>query len=187
MRAGRPTIVADLIGLTPVRVRSVACDLSPDRPPASLAFGRLLVLEWSPSDAFTRFYASRFRRHHCDFTCASASLARDRPVSPNQSATAEHCGRDPLSFRTTGPTPLAPPRRHRVPSVGGLPWSGASLEVFVPCNARWSRSRYPGRPASGRSRFGVSSPPARARVLREPAGETHASPLRFSAAADVMR
>jgi len=36
-------------------------------------------------------------------------------------------------------------------------WSGASLEVFVPCNARWRRSRCPGRPASGRSRFGVSS------------------------------
>jgi hypothetical protein len=48
-------------------------------------------------------------------------------------------------------------------------WSGASLEVFVPCNARWRRSRYPGRPASGRSRFGVSSRRRPARICMRPA------------------
>jgi hypothetical protein len=58
--------------------------------------------------------------------------------------------------------------------------SGASLEVFVPFNARWLRSRYPGRPASGRSRFDVG--PCAGPALRGPAGLT--PPLRFSALTD---
>jgi hypothetical protein len=68
-------------------------------------------------------------------------------------------------------------------------WSGASLEVFVPCNARWRRSRCPGRPASGRSRFGVSSRrrPARPHFHADlPARMTLLAPVRFSAQADSL-
>jgi hypothetical protein len=99
--------------------------------------------------------------------CASASFARDRLVSPNQSATAKHYGPDPRFHRAR---PVRPHWLRRagtpVPNVGGPPQPDASLEVFVPCNARRPRSRCPGRPASGRSRFGVSSssgPRARAK------------------------
>jgi hypothetical protein len=62
------------------------------------------------------------------------------------------------------------------PVVGRAPL----LRFRVPCNARWLRSRCPGRPASGRSRFGVSIPvgprafcsrrPADRMIFRRPCG-----------------
>jgi hypothetical protein len=83
-------------GPTPVRVRSVASDLHPivRRPywlgPASrprvVAVGRI-----------TRS-ARPFGSCHCDFTCASASCARDRPGSPNQSAAASTTGTTRFRF-----------------------------------------------------------------------------------------
>ena len=67
-----------------------------------------------------------------------------------------------LVFRTTGPTAVVAISALMCCDIDarGFPWSGASLEVLVPCNARWLRSRCPGRPASGRSRFGVSHHPS---------------------------
>jgi hypothetical protein len=92
-------------GPTPVRVRSAASDFAPDRPPAVLAWAGL-----SSSGGRRRthhpFCASGFGSHHCDFTCASASCARDRPGSPNQSAAASTTGTTRFRFRTTGPTRL---------------------------------------------------------------------------------
>jgi hypothetical protein len=95
------------------------------------------------------------------FACASASCAARPPgliesIDPRQALRAR-----PVVMVTTGPTTAGltcgtlacvPPSTCLAPEC----WSGASLEVFVPCNAHWLRSRCPGRPASGRSRFGVS-------------------------------
>ena len=99
------------------------------------------------------------------FACASASCASRPPgliesIDPRQALRAR-----PVVMVTTGPTTAGstcgtlacvPPSTCLAPEC----WSGASLEVFVPCNAHWLRSRCPGRPASGRSRFGVSHHPS---------------------------
>jgi len=111
-------------------------------------------------------------RHHCNLRlrfgvirCATAWLDRiNRPAPSTTSATRWSCC-------TTGPTTAGSTcrhpsraclRKHALPRNAGR---SASLEVFVPCNAHWLRSRCPGRPASGRSRFGVCIAGQPARVL----------------------
>jgi hypothetical protein len=89
------------------------------------------------------------RRH----TLATALLR------PNQSPHAKNYERDPLNFSHDRPDRRGPQYPHMCAATStpaGFPGQAASLEVFVPCNAHWLRSRCPGRPASGRSRFGVS-------------------------------
>jgi len=94
--------------------------------------------------------------------CASASCARDRPAASNQSPHPRNYEHDPFIFARPARPAVAPSRWHfraartRLGILGRTPL----LRFRVPCNARWRRSRYPGRPASGRSRFGVSSSPA---------------------------
>ena len=121
------------------------------------------------------------------FACASASCASRPPgliesIDPRQALRAR-----PVVMVTTGPTTAGstcgtlacvPPSTCLAPEC----WSGASLEVFVPCNAHWLRSRYPGRPASGRSRFGVSIFASTRAFSVQPVDEmSFSSPLRFSA------
>lgn len=145
------------------------CAFDPSHVTLSLAgatgligFGRLLFPERSPSDASpvlrVTVSAASLRLH------VRFGVIRPRPPCLTESIGYRRALRaGPVCFRTTGPTELASSCRHRVSGIDGSPQSAASLEVFVPCNARWPRSRCPGRPASGRSRFGVSSPsPARA-------------------------
>jgi hypothetical protein len=118
------------------------------------------------------------RTHHPFFASTGlASLRLPRALRRPSPATALSHRINRLPQSTTGETrvfictrPVRPHWLRRagtpVPNVGGPPRPDASLEVFVPCNACRPRSRCPGRPASGRSRFGVSSssgPRARAK------------------------
>jgi hypothetical protein len=119
--------------------------------------------------------------------CASASCTRDRLAESNQSTRAKHYEHDPYLFARPVRSPSArhaqaPFARahHRMPAP--VIDRSASLEVCGPCNAHWLRSRCPGRPVSGRSRFGVSSSRRPARILSctcRP--RCSRSPLRFSA------
>jgi hypothetical protein len=102
--------------------------------------------------------------------CASASCTRDRLAESNQSTRAKHYEHDPYLFARPVRSPSArhaqaPFARahHRMPAP--VIDRSASLEVCGPCNAHWLRSRCPGRPVSGRSRFGVSSSRRPARIL----------------------
>ncbi len=91
---------------------------------------------------------------------------RPRPPCCVESIAARKALRARPASCTTGPTCRLPRRRRRGRDAREPGCrSGASLEVFVPCNAHWRRSRCPGRPASGRSRFDASSPAARASAL----------------------
>ena len=126
----------------------------------------------------------------------AASLRTSRTLRRHALATALLRRINRRTQRTTSATRSTRPARPAVaPSRAALPRrsytprhprSDASLEVSVPCNAHWRRSRYPGRPASGRSRFGVSShPSARAHTSFDNANLSDVrwvwSPLRFSA------
>jgi hypothetical protein len=145
--------------------------------------------EWSPSDthpvcasgfAATSLRPSRALRRHVLATASPRRInRRTREALRARPATHDRLGLPQLRHARHDGRRTAP--RHPRPS--------ASLEVFVPCNARWPGSRCPGRPASGRSRFGVSPhPPARARSHANlPASVICISPLRFSARADSLR
>ena len=152
----------------PCAFAAIASDRSLGRPPAlhwlwpAFAFLiRVVAVGHSPvsvsrfSATSLRSYPRALRRH----VLATALLR------PNQSSHTKHYERDP-QLHDRPDLPLAR-RRHECRAIRGrLSRSSASLEVFVPFNAHWRRSRCPGRPASGRSRFGVSSrPPARATAL----------------------
>jgi hypothetical protein len=152
---------------------------SPEIRPALIGFCRLLVfvLGCPPGDAspVLRVPRASSPRPRLRF----GVIARDRPVAPKQSAEPRHYERTRFVTR-----PARPTRSHRagtkclgVAAVRLM--SGASLEVFVPFSARWPCSRCPGRPASGRSRFGVPVCIGRARnaanlpdVTRRPCGFT---------------
>jgi hypothetical protein len=91
--------------------------------------------------------------------CLRFGVNRPRPPGHAESIGTRASTTSATRNVTTGPTSdtRCTGTKCHVSSRPGY-WSGASLEVCVPCNARWSHSRCPGRPASGRSRFGVSIP-----------------------------
>jgi hypothetical protein len=102
-------------------------------------------------------------------------LARDRPAGPKQSAEQGTTGKfrhDRLDSR------LARRPAHRSARTGGARQSSASLEVSHSPSALTGRAALSGAPTSGRSRFGVRVPSARA---LERTSRTGASPLRFFA------
>jgi hypothetical protein len=131
----------------------------------SIGFGRLSLSssEWSPSDTHP-LACHGSRRRHCDRIRVRFGVMRSRPPCCARINRRTQSTTSATRSCTTGPTCrwLAADTKCRT-MRGRLSRSSASLEVCVPFNAHWRRSRCPGRPASGRSRFGVlSRPPARA-------------------------
>jgi hypothetical protein len=154
MPGGHPTSPSTM-DPTPMRVCRIAYDLCTRnaRQPHWLYAG-FVVLERPPSDA-SPFSASRL---HSGITATQRALRHHWPATalpfPNQSAAQNTTGQT----RHDRPDFVLPPAGTAVPGgTARRTESGASLEVFVPFNARWPRSRCPGRPASGRSRFDVGS------------------------------
>jgi hypothetical protein len=87
-----------------------------------------------------RFTATSPRVHLRFGVCSPATAS---PV-PNQSAGPRHYGRDPLSFTHDRSDPASSSPRtllFRVTRRSFAAMSDASLEVFDPFSARWSRSR----------------------------------------------
>lgn len=157
-----------------------------EHPPALIGFGRLPFLEWRAVGHYPLVARPADGGVTTALACASASCTRDRPAGPNQSAGRKALRARPASHVTRPARPaMTSPRRHRsalIKASGGPGVFGRAplLRFASPATLTGSRSRCPGRPASGRSRFGVSSASARARVMR-PAGRM------FSFALAVLR
>jgi hypothetical protein len=176
---------------------SIACDpltRASARPP--LALGRLRRVSYALSGV-TVTDASPSSSSRGDittiFACASASCARDRPASSNQSPSSKHYERDPLiishdrsdhrALDTLRGTRSCPLMRVGLGISVGPPllrfWSPATL----PGCARAVRGgRPPDDPASA-----FSSPSARAFSMQPADAMIFLSPLRFSAGADSLR
>jgi hypothetical protein len=175
VRAGRPRTVTgparpDARARSPVP-RVTWCARACRRPhwlwPTSRAFAsQAVAVGRSPVVARLGFTATSLRPPRRALRRPSPATALSRRI--NRRFPAEHYGRRPVNFRTTGPTRRLPPRRHRVPRrvATRLLRSGASLEVFGPFSARWPRSRcVRGRPSARTiplRRF-ITRPPAPAR------------------------
>jgi hypothetical protein len=151
--SGGQSLVADPIGLTPLRVGFVACD----RMPPVLRRG---PLAWPASARpLTRYPGCHLCGRFTLFVVRLGNVTTIPPALRRRSpATAPPRRINRRARRTTGATryvttsPIL--RSHAAPAQSALmkasaapaSWSGASLEVCVPCNARWSHSRCPGRP-----------------------------------------
>jgi hypothetical protein len=184
-----------LLARRPCAVGSIACDRLTRASAGLFGLGRLRRVSYALSGAtffgrITQFVVPKVTSPR---PCLRFDVMRSRPPCLRESIAQHKALRAATRLSAR---PVRPPfARHAgirscrpCMSRPGILAEPPLLRFSVPCNAHWLGSRCPGRPASGRSRFGVSIHTSARAFSMRPADEmVFLSPLRFSAQADSLR
>jgi hypothetical protein len=153
-----------LLARRPCAVGSIACDRLTRASAGLFGLGRLRRVSYALSGAtffgrITQFVVPKVTSPR---PCLRFDVMRSRPPCLRESIAQRKALRaatrlylhDRFGHRSLDtPASVHAARTRRAPAILAEP---PLLRFSVPCNAHWLRSRCPGRPASGRSRFGVS-------------------------------